>query len=362
MIQKQEISTYQLLCLILLSRLLSLLTMISSENTILQSTDCLLGTVGMGIFTLLLSIPFLFFLKLYPKQTLLDVTFTLANPALKITGFLYIAFFFYEALVTILTLRLFVGIALVQNDESTWLIILCVFAACYAASLGLEAISRSSTITLGIFIFSFSLIILVMANKVNFLNFSPILEHGLSPIVWFSLQGMGATSEIAMLFFLAPKAKGNTTKMFGIWFVLWILCTVFIFIFTFGGLGKFALTQLFPVYSMAVLSDFSVFQRFDVLLTGIWILTAFLKISLLLYLNSTILNRLYPKNDNNVWIIVLGSILCLLVFLLRGKLKLYFMVAKMQIQVFLILFFTCAFPLFVMLLEQFKRKRKVKIK
>lgn len=51
------------------------------------------------------------------------------------------------------------------------------------------------------------------------------------------------------------------------------------------------MTQLFPIHSIAVLSEFSVFQRIDVILTGVWILSAFIKISFMLYLSSYIACR-----------------------------------------------------------------------
>lgn len=59
----------------------------------------------------------------------------------------------------------------------------------------------------------------------------------------------------------------------------------------FSGLGDYAMTQLFPIHSIAVLSEFSVFQRIDVILTGVWILSAFIKISFMLYLSSYIASR-----------------------------------------------------------------------
>lgn len=75
-----------------------------------------------------------------------------------------------------------------------------------------------------------------------------------------------------------------------------------VFFFTFSGLGDYAMTQLFPIHSIAVLSEFSVFQRIDVILTGVWILSAFIKISFMLYLSSYIACRSFSAKYKNIYI------------------------------------------------------------
>lgn len=62
------------------------------------------------------------------------------------------------------------------------------------------------------------------------------------------------------------------------------------------------MTQLFPIHSIAVLSEFSVFQRIDVILTGVWILSAFIKISFMLYLSSYIASRSFSAKYKKIYI------------------------------------------------------------
>lgn len=79
-------------------------------------------------------------------------------------------------------------------------------------------------------------------------------------------------------------------------------------------MGNFANTQLFPVHSLAALAKFSMFGRLDPLITGIWILCAFLKVSFLLYLQADILHKEFDnlsKKTILAGLSALSSVICL---------------------------------------------------
>ena len=93
------------------------------------------------------------------------------------------------------------------------------------------------------------------------------------------------TIEPAAMAVLFPRVSGNKKRGYFIWISVLAAFLEIVFFFVFSGLGDYAMTQLFPIHSIAVLSEFSVFQRIDVILTGVWILSAFIKISFMLYLS-----------------------------------------------------------------------------
>lgn len=350
------IRTYQLFCILLLSRLLPILTLVSIGTEQPSSTDYLVSVFFAGIFILILSIPMLLLLKYYPQMDIVDVAYCISPKLSKIVSLLYALFFSYFAFITLSTLKLFVATSVFPNDESTLFILICIVASCYAATLGLEALGRASTVALGIFVFSFLFIICIMLDKVNLLNFTPLFSEGVSPSVKFGIRMASITHEIAMIFVLAPRVKGNKQKMYAGWLFSLLLLVFVIFFFTFSGLGEFAVRQLFPVYSMAVLSEFSVFQRFDVLLTGVWILTAFLKISLLFYLQSELLKKSFGEKLKHQYIYILGFLIFILQFVLRGRLSNYAAITNLSarsIVAFLFLFFI---PLVLFLFVKLKSK------
>ena len=110
------------------------------------------------------------------------------------------------------------------------------------------------------------------------------------------------TIEPAAMAVLFPRVSGNKKRGFFIWMSVLAAFLEIVFFFTFSGLGDYAMTQLFPIHSIAVLSEFSVFQRIDVILTGVWILSAFIKISFMLYLSSYIASRSFSAKYKKIYI------------------------------------------------------------
>lgn len=357
MYKQKNISTYQLFCVLQLSRLLSLLTLVFHDNTNMQPTDCLLGVFFGGVGVILFSLPLLYYVKTYPKLDLLDIAFLSSKKLSKVVAVFYALFFSYFAFLTLITLKLFVGTSVFPNDEGTFFMIVCLIAACYCAYLGLEAIGRAGAIALGIFVLSFSLIIFMMGKKVSLFHFSPLFLNGISPAVSFGLRSAGVTYELAVFFFLAPKVKALKVKRIFNWIFSLLFFIFLILFFTFGGLGSYALHQLFPVYSMAALAEFSVFKRFDVLLTGIWILTALLKISLLLLLQSEILKKSFGEKVKGQYIVVMGIILLIGQMLLKNKLQYYGFISNSNFKIILTVLFAFLLPMLLFLLVFWKRRK-----
>lgn len=354
----KHIRSYQLFCILLLSRLLSLLTMVSVTHETLRTTDYLISVLWGGVFLFLFSIPVLIYLHLYPRKDLVDLAFGLSPKLSKAVSIVYALYFSYFSLITLSTLKLFVGTSVFPNDESAFFIIICILASCYAASLGIEAIGRASTVTLGIFIFAFLFLISIMANKVHLTNFSPLFYDGISPAARFGLRIASLTYEPAMVLILAPKVNGNLKKMYGKWFGCLFFSMFVIFFFAFGGLGHFAVHQLFPVYSMAVLSELSVFQRFDVLLTGVWILTAFIKVSLLFYLQAELLKKSFGEKLKHQYIYILAILVFVIQYGLRGKVTNYLAMTKLWIRAVGAILFMVVIPLCLILADRRKQSAK----
>ena len=60
-------------------------------------------------------------------------------------------------------------------------------------------------------------------------------------------------------------------------------------------MGNFASTQLFPFHTLASLAEFSMFSRLDAVFTSVWIMCAFIKAGLLIYLQTDILTMYFGK-------------------------------------------------------------------
>lgn len=131
-----------------------------------------------------------------------------------------------------------------------------------------------------------------------------------------------------------------------------------VFFFTFSGLGDYAMTQLFPIHSIAVLSEFSVFQRIDVILTGVWILSAFIKISFMLYLSSYIASRSFSAKYKKIYIFAFGAAAVILQFVVSRNVTGFLISTSNDIRSVLFYVVVIFIPLLTFALGKFRRKEQ----
>ncbi len=353
-----KISIWQLFSIVLLSRLLTLLTYTPVGAEGLEHTSDYFAAVGFAVlFILLFSLPLVWQRKAFPTLDIVDVAYC-ASPLLSKGTALCLAFFFtFNALTTLGKLEWFVGTIIFPENSSFLFVLICVIAACYAATLGLEAIGRASGISLAVFCASFIFIMLAMAERIDFLNFSPMFYDGVQPSLKAGLDAASRTVEIAVLSVLMPRASGKPGKMYAAWILSLGGGMLLVFFFVLGGLGDFVLSQLFPIHAMAELSQFSVFQRFDVLLTGVWILTAFIKISLLLYLQAMLLQKSFSAKWKNLYILAAGILIFVVQILFGGVFSEFFFGTALWERMLFFAVFTLVIPIIALTAATLKRKR-----
>jgi hypothetical protein len=119
-----------------------------------------------------------------------------------------------------------------------------------------------------------------------------------------------------------------------------------------GVMGNFANTQLFPIHSLAALAEFSIFKRLDALVTGIWLLCAFLKISFLIYLQRDVLQQLMPKADKKRQLLAIFLLLCVVCFLLSISIKGFMAVDNTTLKTSVVLFGAFLMPMVVLIFDK----------
>ncbi len=328
MVMKMErtskIGIWQIFSVIFLSRLLSLLTYTALGEEKMNTGDYFPSVLFAVIFILLFSVLLFVQSKCFPGKDLTDIAYMTSPLFSKGVSVVYSLFFTFLVLITLARLELFVGTIIFPENDSALFIIICVLASCYAASLGIEALGRASALSVMISAAAFIFIMVSMVNKIDVVQFTPMFYDGVLPSVKGGLSAATRSAEIIMLSALLPKINGKPMRAYWAWLIVIALSMISVFFFVFGGLGDFALTQLFPVHSVAVLAEVSVFRRFDVLLTGVWILAAFVKISLLLYLQAELLQKSFRPEWKNYYIAAAGGIVLIFQVLLAGTFTDYF--------------------------------------
>lgn len=353
----QKIGIWQVFSIIFLSRLLTVLTYTSIGEEKMETSDYFPSVLFSGLFILLFSVMLFVQNKKYPGKDLTDIAYMASPWFSKVISAVYALIFTLSMLVTLARLELFVGTIIFPENDSALFIIICVLASCYAASLGIEALGRVSALSVMISGAAFLFIMVTMVDKIDVTQFSPVFFDGLMPPVKGGLSFASRTVEIVILSALLPKINGKPMRAYFTWLGATVLSMLSLFFFVFGGLGKFALTQLFPVHSVAVLAEVGVFRRFDVLLTGVWILSAFIKISLLLYLQAELLQKSFKAEWKNYYIFVVGGLALVAQIFLAGNFTDYFYQANFITRFIYFAVVVLVIPAMIMLCAYIKRRK-----
>ncbi len=292
--EKNQISTAQVIFLLFLSRLFTSLTYYPDISRPVSGTATLYS-YGIGaLVELLLFLPILVMAKRFPLRS---IGMNLRAALGRFGGLAVWLYYLYLVLLAAHTLahfQFFMTNAVFPNG-SVWIIILPMLAvSMYAAHIGIEGIARSGFLIFIGFLIAFCFIIFSSLSDVEWGNIYPIQGDAIKELTVGSYGITVRTTEPVLLAFLLPYLNDKPTKAaFG--FVL--LSTVILFVsgfFILTVLGSFSYSQTFPFYALATLSEVSTFQRMDALYMGIWVLVGFVKLSVLLIVAKDLFILLFP--------------------------------------------------------------------
>lgn len=348
---KSKISTWQLLSVLLVLRLLSTITFMPILDVAVGNSDYIIAMAIGGFSTFIFFIPT--FLLLKNGKGLFEISDKVSKKLTKIIAILYALFFLIFIFSALVRMNLFVSAIVFPQKSTALFMVISIAATCYAASHGLEALGRTGTISLFMFISSFIVILLSLIERVDINHLSPVFFYGISPVSIVIWSVIIRTVEPAVLLVLLPKVSGKTLKSFALWIVSFTVITTLIFFFLMTTLGDASLLQLFPIHSMAVLSRFSVFERMDALLMGMWIFSAFVKVSFLMFLVADIISSNFKKVSLNGAIVFLGIINSLAVLIASNSLSSFKVTTSLTVRSSIFLAFVVIIPMILFLIDKF---------
>lgn len=305
-----KISAFQFYSILLLSRILITLTYTPKYTEGITVSDKIFQTLFRFAFGIIITLP-VFLLNKKNENELQNKNGTFP----KIKAMIFSAVFFYFSVTTVTRLDLFAGTVMFPETDVKFLILLVIVLCAYAVSLGIEPIARSAVMFVIPVILSLAFVFFSLVKQVDFLNLTPLFYNGVFPVVKTSLNAVGRTVEYAVIAASLPFVKGNSKKGFFIWITVQTAITAIIFFFEGTVLGEFSNMQLFPVYTIASMAQFSFFRGLGAIITGVWILCAFLKISLLIFLQSKLISEAFGIKRITVTVIssLLLSVVCLFI-------------------------------------------------
>lgn len=299
MITKGKISAFQFFTMLFISRALTTVTYVSSYTKDVRLSDMLIQPIFRLVLGILIIIPVYLVYKKHGKSPL-EVSRDHSQVFSKASALLYAGVFFYFTVTTLSRLDVFTGTVVFPETNVSFMLVFLVIFCCYGAYTGFEALGRSSVLTAILVIPAIAFILFALIDKMDLLNLSPVFYNGISPVVKTAVDSVGQTVEYAIIAVALPKVTGNIKKGFFVWLVAQIVLMALLFFFAGAVMGNFAGTQLFPFHALASLAEFTIFDRLDALFTSVWIMCAFIKASLLIFLQSqlicSVFSRLKPLN------------------------------------------------------------------
>lgn len=224
-------------------------------------------------------------LKLFPGLNFYEIMVQLLGKVLsKVLLLGYILWIFVSIASKVNAYASTLQFTLMPNTQTDFLIIALIFLVYYALSRGMKTVFRFSEFTLGSIILLFIVLFICALPKLRMDYLLPVSTENLPSTISASKQVISIGGNIIMILFFADKfdllvSKLQFRKLWGSVMVL-ILLAFGLTVFTFGITGAPLTAKLpFPFYiTVKSISFFNAFERFEVLVTLICMISDFIAI------------------------------------------------------------------------------------
>lgn len=249
----------------------------------------------------------------FPKKTLIQYSEQLLGRfAGKLIGFIYIFFVIY---LNSFILREYSESIISNFLSSTPLFIVMgsmVFVCSLGVRSGIEVLGRCAQIFMPVIVLLFLLILILLIPELEPLNILPVMENGIIPPIKGSLVAMIWFGEYilisSLLPFVSDPNKGLKNGMTSVLATLSAIVMVSLVILSL--FGQLMGDYLFPVIVAAryiSIADFV--EHVEAIIMAIWVLGAFMKISLFYYVTVLETAQWFKLSDYRPLVFPLGLLL-----------------------------------------------------
>ncbi len=225
--------------------------------------------------------------KLYPKQTVIQYSEQIIGRAGgKVLGFLYV--FFYIQLTGQLARSYgeFVVDSFLVNTPISVIIASMLLLCALAVRGGVEVLGRLSEFFFPAFIFPLIILIVLLSPDFEFKNVFPVLGSGMMPSMKGAIVPNGWFTEFFLIIFFLPFLTDvKNGRKYGMITVFAVMATLIVVNLTvLFVLGATTATKVYPLMNAGryiSLADF--FEHLESITMAVWILGAFIKISVFYY-------------------------------------------------------------------------------
>lgn len=293
MIRTAMIDPVGLFILAFLSRIYQLLIVAPPTSQQINGTASMLGILLGMTACYLFILPLYCLLRRHRGVGLVDCGYLLAG---KAGGSIYTALLGLFSLLmlvkTVSGFTIFINETVYQESSGIMILLLFLAMVIFAVHLGIEPISRISIFIVALLIAALAVLSFSLVSQFEMGNLYSPLYDGWKPVLHSAFVTLSNNIEILAIAVLVPYVKGDCTWSFHryVWLVL-VGLEFIVFVAT-AAMGDYASTQRYPFFSMTRTAGFSLFQVLDSVYMVVWILTAFVRGALWLFVGKYCLGKL----------------------------------------------------------------------
>ncbi|MCL4423952.1 MAG: spore germination protein [Firmicutes bacterium] len=260
----------------------------------------------------------LFYLgRKFPEQNFIQYSLTLAGPLLgSLINLIYLGFLLLAAAMSVRSFGDFITENYLPATPRSFIIYLVVFVAGVGANHGLESIARAGELITPVAVGLLFLIFFLVSPDITLARLRPVTLGAAVPALRASLVPTALFGECVIMAMLMPfvqeqrktlLAKGTAVAVASLITALLVAASVGVFGAVQTGNFTCALNQLTRIISVA-----GFLERLEALFMSVWMLTAFLKIALFLWVVAWGLRQWWNLSDYRPLLLPLGFLLAAL--------------------------------------------------
>lgn len=320
MARVEKVSSWQVLLLIVSSRLATIFAYLPLTNTPPANQDMWIAAVLSGLYDLIIAIPILYLSSKFTEMTPVEYSQKILGSFLgKMAGICFISFLAFIGLLDLLVMSEFLGSTIMPETPVYATMFFMIFTCVYTIYKGIEVIGRIAEIFVPFIVLTILFFIVLSIKDMDFKVFLPVLsDSSFFQINYAAFLTSSRFYEILILCMAVPNLK-NKSDLRSLFFRSVILSTLLfcvIIVSVYAVLGvKQAEYANYPFFTFTRQVDvFDFIQRIESVNVIAWVIEIFLKYCSFIYFATIGLTSIVKGKSNKVFIIPMSAMLFLIAF------------------------------------------------
>lgn len=285
----------QAVLLLFLSRCFNFLNYIPAFLGRAEGMSILAGNLVSFLLQGFLLIPAILLYQRFPRQNVLEITCQKSRIFGIFLAVCYAAATLLNLTGSLVGFEYFITNAIFPKSPVIFIVISMAIVCILCARHGIQGIGRAACILAVYFLISTLFINLVSLKSADLLNIRPITEQPVASIARWASDSLAKSNELTLFVLLLPQIRSGQKRTAAGFLLLSLGFVESMIFFVLSVLGDYGLIQTFPYYSLASVADISIFQRLDSLHMMLWVIVAFVRITLMAIVCKACLQTALPK-------------------------------------------------------------------